>query len=162
MAEETKAKKRPVDRARKKVWIEAVFMILLFGAIAAVISMYSAPIGIFIGVLFVILDLCVYVPSNLKRVKRCHCRECGEKYNYNRDVEWEVTDIELKERNTNPNSDKKQIVAVRIEHIDAECHCENCGAVSSFHHKFQTGVEYDNGSADVKNIETLVRRYFKA
>ena len=103
-----------------------------------------------------------WLPSSLKKVKRCFCPECGEKYDYNNDVEWEVSEIEIKEqKNTNSKSYTKKIVGIRIEHVDVECHCANCGATNSFSHKFRTVEVYDDGQVNVKNIQSIVKKNFK-
>ena len=162
-AEQTKkAKKKPVEKAKGKVWISFGILTIVFVAISVLISLFLHPLfGFAFGGICEIVALIVWLPPELKRVKRCFCRECGEKYDYNNDVEWEVSEIEIKEKNTNPNSDRKQIAGIRIEHIDAECHCANCGATNSFRHKFRTGVVYDNGQVKVDNIEIIVKKYFK-
>lgn len=161
--EETiKAKKKPVTRAKRKVWISLGILTIVFAALSVLISMFLHPVfGLAFGGICEIVALIVWLPSELKRVKRCFCPECGEKYNYNNDVEWEVSDVEIKEKSTNPNSDKKQVAGVRIEHIEAECTCSKCGANSCFSHKFRTGVVYDNGQVKVQNIQTIVKKYFK-
>ena len=162
-AEQTaKVKNKPVTKAKRKVWISFGILTIVFVAISALISLFLHPIfGVAFGGICEIVLLIVWIPSELKRVKRCFCPECGEKYNYNNDVEWEVSEIEIKEKNTNPNSDRKQIAGIRIEHIDAECHCRKCGATNSFSHKFRTGVVYDNGQVKVDNIQIIVKKYFK-
>ena len=157
-----KAKKKPVAKAKGKVWINFGILTIVFVAISVLISLTLLPLfGVAFGGICEIVLLIVWIPSELKRVKRCFCPECGEKYDYNRDVEWEVSDIEIREKNANPNSDRKQIVGIRFEHVDAECHCARCGATRSFSQKFRTGVVYDNGQVKVDNIQVIVKKYFK-
>ena len=154
--------KTPFSRAKRKVLIFFGVAILFFVAISVLISaLVDAFLGAVLGGIWIACILILALPSELKRVKRCFCHECGERYDYNRDVEWDVTEVEIKEKSTNPNSNRRQVVGIRIEHVDVECSCENCGATASFSHKFRTGEEYDDGHAKVQNIQTLVRKYFK-
>ena len=157
--EETlKKKKKPVTRERIKVWITFGVATVILGIIPCFLLF---PIGILFSGICMLMLLFVWLPASLKKVKRCFCPECGEKYDYDNDVEWEVSEIEIKEKITNPKSDRKQLAGIRIEHVDVECHCANCGATNSFSHKFRTGEVYDDGQVNVKNIQIIVKKYFK-
>ena len=151
-----------LKKAKAKLWISFGILTLVFAvigvALAIFIHYYAA---IFFSGICEIMLLIVWLPKQFKRVKRCFCSECGAKYDYQEDVSWEVSDIEIKEKSTNPNSKSRQVAAVRIEYVDFECSCEKCGSVSTFTHKFQTGVEYDDGREKVKNVALLIKDYFK-
>ena len=160
--EESKATKKPVEKAKRKVWISFGIITIIFAVISVLMSRFGLSfLGVAFGGICEFVLLIVWLPSELKRVKRCFCPECGEKYDYNNDIEWEVSEIEIKEKNTNPNSTQKQIAGIRIEHIDAECYCSYCGTTNNFSHKFRTGVVYDNGQVKVENIQIIVKKYFK-
>ena len=162
LGEEVVVNKGKKRRAKIKVWIFALIMAMVFSIISAVIAQFlSNEIAMAFYAICVLCELIIWLPKELKRVKRCFCRHCGEKYDYNRDVSWDVSDVEIKEKSTNPNSQGKQVVGVRYEHVDVECTCANCGEEFCFSQKFKTGVVYDNGHVDAKNIKSIMKNYFK-
>ena len=154
--------KSKIRRARLKVWISAAVITAIMGAIGALIGSLLDPIFgvLYFGITVVVLMI-VWLPGELVRVRRCFCSRCGEKYDYLNDVEWEVSDIEIKEKNTNPNKTTRQVEGIRIEHVDAECICRKCGETRNFHKKFRTGVLYDDGKVKAQNIQVIMKKYFK-
>lgn len=151
-------------RSKQKVWttigIASIILTAIF-ALGSLLLLGNPLFGICIAVLSIGLCLVVWIPKELKRIKRNYCQECGAKYNYQTCVDWEVSEVEIKEKSTNPNSDRKQIVGVRVEYIDFTCTCEKCGKKTSFTEKYQTGEVYDDGSVKKRNIENVISKYFK-
>ena len=148
-------------RAKVKTWIIAAVFAGIFAAIGIVGSvMLGEWVGICVAV-FAIIVLLVWLPGELKRIKNNFCQECGARYDYRTCVEWEVSEVEIKEKRTNPNSDRKQIAGVRIEHVDFTCTCAKCGNEMSFTRKYQTGEVYDDGSVKKRNVEPMIKKYFK-
>jgi len=68
-----------------------------------------------------------WLQSELKRVKSNFCRQCGARYDYQTCVEWEASEVEIKDRHTSPNSAKQQVIGIRVEHVDFICTCARCG-----------------------------------
>lgn len=162
--DEIQADMSAYKRSKMKVWITAAVIAVIVGGIfigGSLLLLGNAFLGICAASLSIAVLLIVWLPGELKRVKRNYCQECGARYDYQSCVEWEVGEVELKEKRTNPNSDKKQITAIRVEHVDFNCTCARCGSESSFTQKYQTGEVYDNGSVKKRNIETMIRKYFK-
>ncbi len=161
---EAKVDMSAYKRSKRKVWISAGIIAVIVVAIFVVGSLLLFD-GVFFGIcaaaLSIAVLLIVWLPGELKRVKRNYCQECGARYDYQSCVEWEVSDVEIKEKRTNPNSDRKQIVGVRVEYIDFTCTCAKCGNETSFTQKYQTGEVYDNGSVKKRNIESVIKKYFK-
>ena len=158
---EAKANKSGYKRAKRKTWIIFAVFAAIFIGIGVVGSIFlGIGAGICAGAFYAIVAL-IYFPGEFKRVKNNFCQECGARFDYKTCVDWEVGEIEIKEKRANPNSDKKQIIGVRIEHVNITCTCAKCGNEISFTRKFQTGVEYDNNTAKIKNVEPMIKRYFK-
>lgn len=82
-----------------------------------------------------------------KRIKRSFCPNCGEKYNYQNDVSWEVSDVET--------NDKKQVARVEFE-----CTCHECGHTTEFAEKFVTATIDENGKIRNNNIQDQAKKYF--
>ena len=159
--ENTKANTSALKRAKAQVWITF-----------AIGSIIAVGLGIFLGISIspiIGLGLGVFVEaivlgtsfSESKRVKRNFCKHCGAKYDYERCVAWETIDVEVKEKKIDPNNRSKQTAGSRIEHIEFTCSCENCGEETSFKKKFETATLYSDGSIKKKNIEKMIKSYFK-
>ena len=153
--------KSAYKRAKTKTWIISAVFVAIFAAIGIIGSlMLESWVGICVGV-FAVIVLLVWLPGELKRVKNNFCQECGARYDYQRCVEWEVSDVVIKEKRLNPNSDRKQIAGIRVEHVDFTCTCEKCGNTISFTKKYQTGEVYDDGTVKKRNVESIIKKYFK-
>ncbi|MBE6594229.1 MAG: hypothetical protein E7644_00370 [Ruminococcaceae bacterium] len=151
-------------RSKRKVWISAAIVAGIVAAVFIVGSLLllgNALIGICAALISIAVLLAVWVPGELKRIRRNFCQECGARYDYQTCVEWEVGEIEIKDKKTNPNSDRKQIEGIRIEHVDFTCTCAKCGNVASFTQKYQTGEVYDDGSVKERNVDAVIKKYFK-
>ena len=153
-------KKNDFSKAKARTWLVAAIFAAIGVGLAVVGLIFNPYIGIFIGAITVI-TLLVWTPGEFKRVRRNFCRECEAKYDYANNVEWEVTDVIIKEKKLNPNATGRQVAGQRTEVVDVRCVCPDCGAEQNFTVKFQTGVVYDDGTVKKKNIETLVKKYFK-
>jgi len=160
--DEIKTDKSSYKKAKIKTWIiVAVFAVIIIG-IGILGNIFLGSIAcVYIAAAFYAIVLLVWLPQELKRVKNNFCQECGAKYNYQNCVEWQVNEVEIKEKRTNPNSEKKQIIGVRIEHVNIVCTCPKCGNKNSFDKKYQTGEIYDNGAEKLRNVESLIKKYFK-
>lgn len=151
-------------RSKVKVWISAGIILVVVAAIfigGSLLLLGDAFFGICAAAICLAVLLVVWLPKELKRVKRNYCQECGARYDYQSCVEWEVDEIEIKEKRTNPNSNKKQIVGVRIEHVEFTCTCAKCGSEASFMQKYQTGEIYDDGSVKKRSVESVIKKYFQ-
>ena len=141
---------------RKKALMKntiATIVWFLIGVVVAVIGVMNADMtdwGGFvaaIGALLIIFALSSGGQTK-KRIKRSYCPECGEKYDYNDDVEYVVS--EEIEKNTS-------IEAV----VDFECTCGNCGNSTEFTEKFTIASIDKNGNVVYKNLGTEAKKYFK-
>ena len=153
--------KSAYKRAKTKTWIISAVFVAIFVAIGIIGGLIlGAWAGICVAI-FAVIVLLVWLPGELKRVKNNFCQECGARYDYQRCVEWEVSDVVIKEKRLNPNSDRKQIAGIRVEHVDFTCTCEKCGNEITFTRKYQTGEVYDDGTVKKRNIESMIKKYFK-
>ena len=97
---------------------------------------------------FICLMIIISLSNNIKVSKKRHCRECGAKYNYNKDVAYDVTNIEVKKR-------------AQYARIDFECYCPKCGTVTSFGKKIKTAKVDKDGNIKEINIRKKSYSYFK-
>lgn len=91
--------------------------------------------------------LTIAVFADKKRVKRSYCPYCGEKYDYEEDVAWEVSNV------TVSNNDKKA-------DVEFQCVCSNCGEETTFTKNFRIAY-FQNGKYVEKNIQAEAKKYFK-
>ncbi len=96
---------------------------------------------------FIFIVLTGVVNSDKKRIKRSYCPYCGEKYDYETDVSWEVTNVTIS------NNDKKA-------DVDFECECSNCGEETRFTKNFKIAY-FQNGNYVEKDIQVEAKKYFK-
>lgn len=130
----------------KVLFIIAVVEAFYFALDWFILKEYYIALGLSAFMLVV-----VYIPmlfSELKRVKRSFCKYCGAKYNYNRDIAWEVSSEEEKTNSL-------------VAYVDVECTCQNCGAEVDFTLK-QTTASVDPKTGRVKqyNLRNSMRKYF--
>ena len=102
---------------------------------------------IFMWVFLLGLGGVVLILSDKKRIKRSYCPYCGEKYDYEEDVAWEVSNV------TVSNNDKKA-------DVEFQCVCSNCGEETTFTKNFRVAY-FQNGKYVEKNIQVEAKRYFK-
>ena len=147
----TKAK-TPFQQEISKV--KRTFLIL--AAVSIVMVLLGAILGeTGIGVILLALGLIVLCFSpfgyfmTIKQAKNGHCKHCGEKYDYDRDVSW-VEEEQI--------SKEESVVSV----VRFSCHCANCGNVKEFTAKL-TIASYNKqkNTWSRHNLENLCRKYFK-
>lgn len=155
-----KGRKKDVTRAIIKSLISYVLTIAIFLAAGVVVLSYFddndllSLLGyflVFVGVLMVLLSP-ILIPKDIIRIKRAHCSNCGCKFNYNEDIEWEEGGRE----ETN-----NKVISI----VDFNCECSICGETKSFSKKFTIAtVNVDTtGRRKVKNynLAKLVKDYLK-
>ncbi len=83
-----------------------------------------------------------------KCINRSYCPSCSTKYNYQKDISWEVTDT-------------METATKETANVEFECVCPNCNEVQVFNQNFVT-ASYDQKKNSWKqnNIQTLTRKYF--
>lgn len=159
--ENTKADMSALKRAKTQVWITLAIGSVIAVGLGILLGVSISPIiGLGFGVFVEAIVLGTSF-SESKRIKRNFCKHCGAKYDYERCVAWETTDVEIKEKKIDPNNRNKQTAGSRIEHIEFVCTCENCGEETTFKKKFETATLYSDGSMKKKNLEKMIKNYFK-
>ena len=151
--------KKQLKAVKIKTLITAIVFAAIGAGLTAVFWAISGFLGAIVAGVFVI-TLIIWPIGESKRIKRSFCRECSAKYNYDTCIEWEVTDVDIKEKRTDPNKTGKQVAGVRIETVAFTCTCEECGDVQYFTQKYQTGTLYDNGNIKAKKLEPMIKKYF--
>lgn len=134
---------------KKSFWIFLIFMAIGVGCI-----IFSEAFGelvllaFFLGVTIIIISLIVWL-SERTRIKHNFCPDCGQKYNYDTDVSWEIEVVV----NSN-NREKSEILF--------ECICGNCNKTFEFREKFTTAQYVEKtGTVERYNIKNKARNYFK-
>lgn len=99
-----------------------------------------------LGVSFILaaLGMVTFVRS---RAKKNYCKSCGEKYDYNRDVEW----TEESEENTG---------RAIYSYVAVHCVCNNCGEERHFNRRFRTAFIDEKGNKHYYQLEDLIRKAF--
>ncbi len=103
--------------------------------------------AILIGLALIIITLIVWADSK-KRINRTYCPKCGEQYDYDEDIEWEVGGTKTSDR---------KVEAV----VDVECCCGNCGHETSFTVTVRTAFIDSKGDIREQNLYHEMKKYFK-
>ena len=148
-----KEPKTPKQIAKKKAWIG--FLILMVLSIAMIVvgivlqnsAETVSAILLILGIIWFIGNF-VDIAGRIKRINRSYCSVCGEKFDYDDDVAWDVDEVET--------TSTKQTAIVEIE-----CHCEYCDNVDEYRTKL-TIARYNKTTNSWKeqNIYNLVRKLF--
>ena len=134
----------PLQKALKTNLINAlIFAGISLPFIVLLIILQQAWLLFFI---FITLACAVAIILDRKRIRRMHCTECGEKYNYKSDVAWEVADV------FESNNKIKSTV-------EFKCVCRNCNKTKEFKNVFTTASIDKDGKKKVYNIENLAKKY---
>lgn len=153
MAEKENVKTEDKFNERKKAMRGYFIKSLIFAGIAAAICAVIGTFlgGILIGLIVAAVVICIsayFVLKNLVSIKRSFCKACGAKYNYERDISWEVSSQQEKERSV-------------VAHVNVECTCPNCGEITEFS-VTQTVASIDPKTGRIRqaNISNLMKNYF--
>lgn len=107
---------------------------------------------LFIVIVVVVIIIGMLVSAEIYdlvyRLKIISCSKCRTTYNINKDVSWE--EMEIIEQGD------KTYSLVRFT-----CYCPKCGKERIFDKKFVVASTDKNGKTSYKNINTLVKNFFK-
>lgn len=140
---------------REKALSDNKKLIIIFGlitlALAVTTSVLEVIVGLNVGFIMVLclLSLVLFFGGIIdrKKIKRSYCPYCGEHYNYEDDVSWEVSNVVESANDTRAN-------------VDFNCACSNCGEETSFTQNFRVGY-FKNGNYVEENIFNVAKKYFK-
>ena len=147
-------RKTPLEQAIIKVKktaliVAAVSIVLII--VGFILTEFELEIGLvpFVLGFIVLIAIAIGTPMVIKQTKNGHCKNCGEKYEYDRDVSW-VEEEEI----------RKEGAVVSV--VRFTCHCDNCDDIREFTKKF-TVASYNQqkNSWSYSNLENLCRKYFK-
>ena len=130
-----------IKKGKRKLWISRL-VILGISLIFMFILPEVAGIGFLIFLFYMIMG-----PFWIKELKRGYCTNCGSKFDYQNDIEWEVVE-EISEENS--------VKAL----VEFSCNCANCGSTQTFTKKF-TVASYNSQKQNWTrhNLDTLCRKY---
>lgn len=100
-----------------------------------------------LAILIVAIVILVVSYRNKIRIQRSYCPYCGEHYDYDSDVSWEVQNV-----TTSIDAQKANVAF--------ECLCSNCGNTTVFTTTLTTAT-LQNGQLVERNIYAEARKYFK-
>ena len=137
-------------KAMKKTLLEYIIAYVVVCGIfilADLLILRDVVFGLVIAAIMFPIIVYIYL-SELRGIKRSFCPHCGKKYDYNADIEWEVSSEEEKERSI-------------VAYVDVECSCTECGETNSFTVKRTTAtVDPKTGRVKQYNIQNSMKKYF--
>ena len=152
----------PVDKFKKREEVKKEDLkssLIAGGIVGSVLGLILGIIGateafwlffvLFIPSLLLGLGLGLAISfSNRKNINRSFCPSCGEQYDYDRDIVWEVS------------SEEEKTNAV-VANVDVECTCNKCGELVEFSVR-QTTASRDPKTGHIKhyNIKNSMKKYF--
>ena len=136
----------PRQKALKKNTI-ATLIFLVIGVVLAVLGFNADSFIGLLGILFIIIAV-LWITARRTIIKRRYCAKCGEKYDYESDIAWEVAE-EYETEN-----DIRDVV-------NFTCSCSHCGEEVSFSKTFKVAYVDKNGNVHKNNVSALASKYFK-
>lgn len=151
-----KLKPTTLENARKRTF--ALCKLLgIGGGILSIILMIMAPgVGITLAIACAILigGLCLKMWI---KTERNFCSKCKEKFNYDTDVNWMVT--QQREEGRQPGS--SNIIKKRYATIKFTCTCSKCHNLYEFTEEKEIVTWYSDGKITEKNVADIARSYFQ-
>lgn len=142
----------PRQKALKKNVNETIFYLcagvvfLVVGFIAGISSMFGKLMETCALISFIVAVL--WITARRTIIKRRYCAKCGERYDYESDIAWEVA-----EEYETENGIK--------DVVNFTCSCSHCGEEVSFSKTFKVAYVDKNGNVHKKNVSALASKYFK-
>lgn len=156
--------------ANKKSGTLSVFLTLLVPTIGITllgISLCVADFGyiaLFIGIILIAFSVlyCIFATVYIHNENvELYCPKCKEKYNYDTDIEYNVTSTDHKTHKLNPNHDRsKQIESAWYYNYKIKCSCHKCNHNREYNKKLLYAVSYYDGKEEIKNPEYTLERYY--
>ena len=135
---------------RQKAWKKNTIATLIFLGIGVVLAALGFNADSFIGllgILFIIIAV-LWITASRTIIKRRYCAKCGERYDYESDIAWEVAE-EYETEN-----DIKDVV-------NFTCSCSHCGEEVRCSKTFKVAYVDKNGNVHKNNVSALAGKYFK-
>lgn len=136
----------PRQKALKKNTI-ATLIFLGIGVVLAVLGFNADSFIGLLGILFIIIAV-LWITARRTIIKRRYCAKCGERYDYESDIAWEVAE-EYETEN-----DIRDVV-------NFTCSCSHCGEEVRFSKTFKVAYVDKNGNVHKNNVSALASKYFK-
>ena len=136
----------PRQKALKKNTI-ATLIFLGIGVVLAALGFNADSFIGLLGILFIIIAV-LWITARRTIIKRRYCAKCGERYDYESDIAWEVAE-EYETEN-----DIKDVV-------NFTCSCSHCGEEVRFSKTFKVAYVDKNGNVHKNNASSLAGKYFK-
>lgn len=136
----------PRQKALKKNTI-ATLIFLGIGVVLAALGFNADSFIGLLGILFIIIAV-LWITARRTIIKRRYCAKCGERYDYESDVAWEVAE-EYETEN-----DIRDVV-------NFTCSCSHCGEEVRFSKTFKVAYVDKNGNVHKNNVSALASKYFK-
>ena len=126
-----KSDPKTLEEAKKKTKSTCILAGIVFGVFAVLFCFLHILLGLLWGVAAAGIIEFLNLKWNQKN-QRNFCQDCGTRFDYEEGVAWEVSNVERKTMNTNPNSQNKQVVQKDVATVVFTCTCTNCGSQKTF------------------------------
>ena len=121
--------------------------------VVALVAFMFVPAPGWVGVVEIAIGLfaivgVVMLPYDFLRHRVIFCKDCGHKFDYEKEVGYDQRDEVV--------YNKK-----RVATVDFECRCSKCGAAREFSRKFTTAYIDDKGKVHYYNLRKEIKNLFK-
>lgn len=149
-----------LEEAKEKTKATTLLVAIIFAVFVVLFCLLHIILGLLWAVASVVIIMCMRLKWNQKN-KRNFCPNCGEKFDYDRCVSWEISNVERKHLTPNQNASGKQVVQKDVATVVFTCTCQSCGTEKEFSQKHDVTVWYDNGTYKEIDLNNVARQYFK-
>ena len=155
-----KVNPKTLSEAKEKTKAMTILCGIVFGVFVVLFCFLHILLALIWAVAAAGITLYLYAKWN-QRNKRNFCSDCGARFDYERCVSWEVSNVERKTLNPNSNSQSKQAIQKDVATVEFKCTCEECGSEKNFSQKYDVTIWYDDGSRKDVNLKNVAKEYFK-
>lgn len=155
-----KSDPKTLEEAKQKTKSTCILTGIIFGVFAVLFCLLHILLGLIWAVAAVGILAFLKFKWNQKN-KRNFCPDCGARYDYEKCIAWQVSDVERKTMNRNPNAQGKQAIKKDVATVIFTCTCEECGSQRQFSNKYDITIWYDDGSRQDVNLQNAAKNYFK-
>ena len=158
--DDLKSDPQTLEEAKQKTKSTCILVGIVFGIFAVLFCL----LHILLGVIWALAAVGILAFLKFKwdqKSKRNFCPDCGARYDYEKCVAWEVSNVERKTLNTNSNAQSKQAIKKDVATVNFTCTCEQCGSQRQFSDKYDITIWYDDGSRKDVNLQNAAKSYFK-
>lgn len=137
---------------------------IVAGVILSVLLLVFCFIHIIVYLILEVIALGIMAITWFKATKRNNmnfCSACGEKFDYEKNVEWQTSGYEQKTCSIPNNPTSNTVIKKEFANVIITCHCGKCGEVKRFDEKFEVCRWFYGGGKQESDLHILLNNYFK-